>query len=97
MQLFIIRHFEPEIQKGICYGSSNIVLKKIDKSQINNTLTQIDLSKINVIYSSPLDRCKNRDCCTAKSLINLAQPFDYKTIMLIFEFNDKEPQPYEFF
>src|SRR5690606_11377050 len=57
MQIYLIRHTTPAIEKGICYGQSDIAIKE--------TLFEEELkiirSKIPAIfdhvYSSPLQRC----------------------------------------
>jgi alpha-ribazole phosphatase len=56
MQLYLIRHTAPDIQPGICYGQSDILLK-------NTFESEWELLKINlpldaeIIFSSPLSRC----------------------------------------
>lgn len=57
MEIHIIRHIEPAIEKGICYGQTDVLLhdgcEKIHKQIAENIDT--DFSQI---YSSPLLRCK---------------------------------------
>ena len=58
MQVYLIRHTTPDIEKGICYGQTDI---DVNQALFNDEL-QIIQSKIpdNIerFYSSPLKRCK---------------------------------------
>ncbi len=58
MEIFLVRHTTPNIEKGICYGHANIgVTASFDKERkhILAALENISNAKI---YSSPLQRCK---------------------------------------
>jgi alpha-ribazole phosphatase len=55
MQLYLIRHTAPAIEKGICYGQSDIALK--DSFEGEWKVIKANLSKGEIVYSSPLSRC----------------------------------------
>lgn len=56
MEIYLIRHTTPEIEKGICYGQSDILLARDFKLEAKHILTKIP-STTQVIYTSPLLRC----------------------------------------
>ena len=56
MEIYLIRHTEPDIEKGICYGNSDIGIKLPIEKDIDLILKKI-VHKVDVIYSSPLLRC----------------------------------------
>ncbi len=56
MEIYLIRHTEPEIEKGICYGQTDVPLKDTFKSEAEIVLQNFP-DKIEVVYSSPLSRC----------------------------------------
>ena len=56
MEIYLIRHTTPDIEKGICYGQSDIDLKDNFEQEIKDTLHQIP-SQFDLVYSSPLKRC----------------------------------------
>lgn len=59
MEIILIRHTSPDIEKGICYGQSNIGLKTTFKKEALEVKKKLPacLSDFKV-YSSPLERCK---------------------------------------
>lgn len=57
MEIYLIRHTTPKIEKGICYGQSNIGLASNYKEEFNIVHSKIpELTNFKVI-SSPLKRC----------------------------------------
>jgi len=60
MEIFLIRHTSVEVQKGTCYGKSDVALNHTAAEEIENT-TQRLLKCCNVseakIWSSPASRC----------------------------------------
>ena len=56
MEIYLIRHTTPEIEKGICYGQSNISLANSFPEEFNKLSRHLPKS-VDAIYSSPLDRC----------------------------------------
>ncbi len=57
MEIYIIRHTKTKIAKGICYGQSNVDLAESFEEEMQSLLNKIP-EKFDVIYSSPLERCK---------------------------------------
>jgi len=58
MEIYLVRHTTPDIQKGICYGQSDIGLTNSFQSEVLNIHNKIPLQEISRVYSSPLQRCK---------------------------------------
>lgn len=62
MELFLVRHPEPEIEKGICYGSSDIPLKPGYEVQLDTFCQTIapyvQAGRITHVFSSDLQRCR---------------------------------------
>lgn len=57
MQVYLIRHTSPEIEKGICYGQSDILLNlNVFDAEVEK-ISSILPKDIEHIYSSPLKRC----------------------------------------
>ncbi|MEO6904058.1 MAG: alpha-ribazole phosphatase [Bacteroidia bacterium] len=56
MEIYLIRHSTPEIEKGICCGQSDIPLAKSFQKEYNNLMNYVPTS-IDVVYTSPLTRC----------------------------------------
>ena len=60
MEIFLIRHTSVGVQKGICYGKSDVALSHTATEEIENTTQRLfkhcDISKANV-WSSPAIRC----------------------------------------
>ena len=57
MEIYLIRHTTPEIEKGVCYGDSDIPLKDTFFLESEKVLNAIPLN-FDEVYSSPLQRCK---------------------------------------
>lgn len=59
MEIYLVRHTEPAIEKGICYGQADIEIKadefRMSVSGISDQLPD----DIDIIYSSPLKRCSH--------------------------------------
>ncbi|WP_108802547.1 alpha-ribazole phosphatase [Aquimarina sp. Aq107] len=58
MEIYLVRHTTPDIQKGICYGQSDLDITDTFKSEVIKIHKQIPSKEISKIYSSPLKRCK---------------------------------------
>ena len=59
MEVILVRHTTPKIEKGVCYGQSNIGVEKSFNEEalvIQNQLKGIDHGAY--FYSSPLKRCE---------------------------------------
>lgn len=62
MEIFLVRHPEPEIEKGICYGSSDIPLKPGYALQLDTfceiIAPYVQAGRIARLFSSDLQRCR---------------------------------------
>jgi alpha-ribazole phosphatase len=56
MEVYLIRHTTPQIEKGICYGQSNIPLTESFHSETHKLKTHLP-ELFDVVYSSPMSRC----------------------------------------
>jgi len=56
MEMYLIRHTAPDIEKGVCYGQSDVPLVKPFAEAFSRV--EGELADVEVIYSSPLSRCK---------------------------------------
>ncbi len=57
MEIYLIRHTTPKIEKDICYGQSDIdVTDNFDK-EVSKILKQVEFNETTKVYSSPLKRC----------------------------------------
>ncbi len=58
MEIYLVRHTTPDIQKGICYGQSDLEVTTTFEKEVEKIHSQIPIQTISNIYSSPLKRCK---------------------------------------
>lgn len=59
MEILLIRHTTPNIEKGICYGQSDIDITDGFTEEVSNIKKKIPSSFLDVnVYSSPLIRCR---------------------------------------
>ncbi len=58
MEIYLVRHTTPNIEKGICYGQSDIGITDSFQSEVKEIHQQIPIEQISTVYSSPLQRCK---------------------------------------
>lgn len=56
MAIYLIRHTTPDIEKGICYGQTDLGLASTYKDEFKVVLNQLP-KQIDSVYSSPLKRC----------------------------------------
>ncbi|HTB05934.1 MAG TPA: alpha-ribazole phosphatase [Bacteroidia bacterium] len=56
MEIYLIRHTSPKVEKGICYGQSDVPLADSFQNEAA-TLTKHLPETFDGIYSSPLSRC----------------------------------------
>ena len=82
MELHLIRHTTPAIDKGICYGQSDIPLENTFTVEFNRILENIP-SGTEIIYSSPLTRCSQLACALGAQL-NLPVVHDHRIMELNF-------------
>lgn len=57
MEIYLVRHTTPNIEKGICYGQSDIDVKASFDEEASEIVQKISFNKDTFIYSSPLQRC----------------------------------------
>ena len=56
MEIFLIRHTTPLIEKGICYGQTDLDITDSFEEEVS--MIQPHLRQTNIkVYSSPLQRC----------------------------------------
>lgn len=58
MEIYLVRHTTPNIEKGICYGQSDLDVIDSFDSEVSEIHTKLPLKEITRVYSSPLKRCK---------------------------------------
>ncbi|GAA4272381.1 alpha-ribazole phosphatase [Aquimarina gracilis] len=58
MEIYLVRHTTPNIEKGICYGQSDLGVTSTFPSEVKEIHQQIPLQEVSKVYSSPLQRCK---------------------------------------
>lgn len=87
MEIVLIRHTTPNIEKGICYGRSNIDVAHTFVEEIKPILNLVSTQKFDAIYSSPLLRCKRLAELISNNVI-----FDNRLMEL--NFGDWELQPW---
>ncbi len=78
MEVYLVRHTTPKVEKGICYGQTDLdVAETFDKEMVS-VLNQLPDS-VDYVYSSPLKRCLklaqqipcNKSIVTDKRLMEL--------------------------
>ena len=57
MEIVLIRHTTPKIEKGICYGQLNVDVRDTFENEVIAIKRQISNYSFDAIYSSPLLRC----------------------------------------
>jgi len=58
MEIILVRHTTPDIEKGVCYGQANIDVTTSFSEEIQPILSELDSYTFNTVYSSPLQRCE---------------------------------------
>ncbi|MGY3794292.1 alpha-ribazole phosphatase [Aquimarina sp. 433] len=58
MEIYLVRHTTPIIEKGICYGQSDLDVTDSFDAEVSEIHTKLPLKEITKVYSSPLKRCK---------------------------------------
>ncbi|WP_299120861.1 alpha-ribazole phosphatase [uncultured Tenacibaculum sp.] len=59
MEIILIRHTTPDIEKGVCYGQADIPVAKTFGKEIQPILKEINSNDSDTLFfSSPLKRCK---------------------------------------
>lgn len=57
MEIYIVRHTKVAIEKGICYGQTDVLLADSFQEELAQLRNQLP-SDFDQVYSSPLQRCK---------------------------------------
>lgn len=57
MEIYLIRHTTPNIEKGICYGQSDIDLANTFSNEFKIITSKFSTKEDFKVYSSPLKRC----------------------------------------
>jgi alpha-ribazole phosphatase len=56
MEVYLVRHTKPYVEKGVCYGQSDLDVVDSFAEELMNLKLHLP-EKIDVVYSSPLKRC----------------------------------------
>lgn len=56
MEIYLIRHTTPDIEKGICYGQTDVPLKDTYEAEAERVLEKFP-TNVDIIYTSPISRC----------------------------------------
>jgi len=89
MEIYLIRHTTPQIEKGICYGQSDIPLTEIFHNERQKLLQQLP-DKFDTVYSSPLSRCVK-----LAELINSGQKFTHDIRLMEMNFGNWEMKKWD--
>ncbi len=57
MDIYLIRHTTPKVNKGICYGQADLDVTESFFEEVKNIVPHLP-DEITHVYSSPLQRCK---------------------------------------
>ena len=57
MEIYLVRHTTPKIDKGICYGQSDLDTSRTFKEESKEILNKINFGSDTVVYTSPSRRC----------------------------------------
>lgn len=57
MEIYLVRHTTPAIEKGICYGQSDIPVATTFLAEANQVVNQLPHA-LDIVYTSPLSRCR---------------------------------------
>lgn len=57
MEIYLIRHTTPKVEKGICYGQADLDITETFLEEVEAIKPHLPAAEIRV-YSSPLQRCK---------------------------------------
>lgn len=85
MKLILVRHPQPLVAPGVCYGSTDLA---IAPGQLEQTLAALQLPAGLPVYSSPLRRC-------AELAARLGGDIRYDARLAEMHFGDWEMQPWD--
>ena len=89
MEIYLIRHTVPQIEKGICYGQSDISLAETFRVDTQNILNHLPV-RVDAVYSSPLSRCVK-----LAELINSGQKFTHDKRLMEMNFGNWEMKKWD--
>ena len=90
MEIYLVRHTTPDIEKGICYGQADIGVGEGFEKEKATILEKLPFKTMNTttkIYSSPLQRCK-------LLATSFGQPVLYDERLKELDFGNWELQPW---
>lgn len=58
MKVYLIRHTAVDVPAGICYGQTDVPLKKTFEAEAEKVKQRIADAGFDAVYSSPLSRCR---------------------------------------
>ena len=57
--IYFLRHTIPEVEQGICYGQSDLMVADgFYNDELPKVIKTVEKLNVDAIYSSPLKRCK---------------------------------------
>lgn len=77
MEIYLVRHTTPLIEKGICYGQTDLDITENFDAESKNILDKIQFDSDTKVYSSPSKRCTklaslfNKNFVTDKRILEL--------------------------
>lgn len=89
MEIYLIRHTTPCVEKGICYGQSDIPLAETFPAERDALLKYLPL-QLDAVYTSPLSRCLDLAKC-----INEGKSMVQDSRLLEMNFGDWEMKKWE--
>ncbi|MGB9107810.1 MAG: histidine phosphatase family protein, partial [Telluria sp.] len=57
MKLHLVRHPQPDIAPGLCYGASDVAVDDAELARVHASLRATGLPGALPVYASPLQRC----------------------------------------
>jgi alpha-ribazole phosphatase len=57
MTLHLVRHPQPDVAPGLCYGASDVPVREADLARVHGALAARGLPRDLPVYASPLQRC----------------------------------------
>lgn len=87
MEIYFVRHTTPAIEKGVCYGQTDLDVASSFDVELEGVLAQLP-THVDAVFSSPLRRC-----ATLASKINNRPILDKRIVEL--NFGDWEMQKWD--
>lgn len=89
MEIYLIRHTTPKIEKGICYGQTDIDVEESFEDEVVAIKKNVSANIQDIqVFSSPLMRCKKLAECFSEEII-----FDQRLMEV--NFGDWELKPWD--